>query len=660
MKGTLAPGILPRVLRDLYTGRRTGLLHVSLGEERRSVRFRKGHIVRAETNVASERLGETLVRQGELSQEDLARATEVVIRDKKKLGAALQELGIMTRERLDDALAVHVREMLRSMFGWTEGEYEFEEQQSEAPVEGDISPRLPTGEMILEAVAAIGDAEIVRRELGELDRVLTPSLDPMLRFQKITLTPADGFLLSRVDGALSAREVLDLAPMEREEAERSLFGLICTGIVEWGEHAQRKVLPDLDRGRPAEPRAAAGPAGRAAGAGRDPASVRRELGDLERLLTPAGDPASHFQGMSPADGFLLSRVDGTLSAREVLDLAPMEREEAERGLLGLISNGVVTWGARAERKALPGLGRRARSESAPVATPASADPPPPARAPPEPAGPLPAPPDPSFEEQRAKRRQEIEDLHARLKTMNHFEALGIPRSSSEKEVKAAYFSLARRFHPDTHTDPGIADLEDKIEAIFIRVGAAYEVLRNRDKRTDYESSLPRMRPAAAPVAAAASTPAQAAAPEPTPAEDPMQVAARISLVFKIAAKHYQDQQYYDAIKLLESHLESALGPIRHRMRLLLAASRAKNPAWAKDAEDDIKTVLREDPKNVPAYLQLAQLYKEQNLKSRAASMFRKVLELDPESEIARAELGPAPQQANKESGGLLKKLFGRS
>jgi tetratricopeptide (TPR) repeat protein len=46
--------------------------------------------------------------------------------------------------------------------------------------------------------------------------------------------------------------------------------------------------------------------------------------------------------------------------------------------------------------------------------------------------------------------------------------LGIPRASSEAQVKEAYFRLAKRFHPDTHHDPHLADLRDKLEAVFIR------------------------------------------------------------------------------------------------------------------------------------------------------------------------------------------------
>ena len=64
MKGDLAEGVLPGVLRMLYVERRTGMLHVTCGEERGGICFMKGNIVYGETNIKECHLGETLVRHG--------------------------------------------------------------------------------------------------------------------------------------------------------------------------------------------------------------------------------------------------------------------------------------------------------------------------------------------------------------------------------------------------------------------------------------------------------------------------------------------------------------------------------------------------------------------------------------------------------------------
>ena len=68
----------------------------------------------------------------------------------------------------------------------------------------DAVCQLSTGEVILEATRFVQDPELVRKVLGDTDRKLALSTDPMLRSQRITLTPTDGFVMSRVDGTLSA------------------------------------------------------------------------------------------------------------------------------------------------------------------------------------------------------------------------------------------------------------------------------------------------------------------------------------------------------------------------------------------------------------------------------------------------------------------------
>src|SRR5213593_446657 len=73
VKGSLSQGVLPVVLGRLYVERRSGLLHLTRGAERRSARFRKGHIVYAETTAAEDHMGEVLVRNGLLSPADLDR-----------------------------------------------------------------------------------------------------------------------------------------------------------------------------------------------------------------------------------------------------------------------------------------------------------------------------------------------------------------------------------------------------------------------------------------------------------------------------------------------------------------------------------------------------------------------------------------------------------
>lgn len=574
LEGALTAGVLPTLLRDLYVGRRTGRLSIrQSGGAERALRFREGRIVGASSSVLAEHLGEQLVRQGRLSQLDLDRATELVTSHGVRLGQALLELGAVEASELEDLLAQHARGVLLAVLAAPEGGYAFEEQDlHQAPLE-DVTLKLSTAEMILEAVRSISDAESVRFGLGDRNRALAPSSDPLLRFQKIQLSPTDGYVLSRVDGTLSVNEVAQLIPLPVEDVERSLLGLLCTGVIELSQ------LPP--RGQKAARQPATAPSPRPEPGARPPGSA-------------AAPPTS----------------------------SPVE----------------------------------------PVRRPAVAPAPAPApRAVPVPARPVAAsapPPGPSL----AERRREIEEMLASLKGKNHFELLGVPRASNEAQVKEAYFRLARRFHPDaTRQDQGLADLHDDLETIFIRVGEAYEVLRDTKRRSAYESDLASRAPrSVAPPPGAAPAPQGPAAPDP--AAEAQQVDSAIATAEGLIAA----EKFWDAIQLLEHVQPLARGKQSVRLRYVLAKAVGRNPHWVKRAEELLVSVVKDDASHVGAHWLLAGIYRKGGLRARATSMLRRVVELQPDHEEATAalrELAPEPEpQPEPEpppSGGLLKRLFGK-
>lgn len=246
MNGLLAEGALPGVLREVYVGRLSGRLHCSRADQRYSVRFVKGDIVHCESSVPHAHLGQIMVSLGMLDEATRARAAAVVDQTGRRLGEVLLEMGAVDMGRLQDALAAQVREHLLRVFTWTDGTCAFQEHE---PPSGAATLKLSTGQMIMEAVRLTRQPEAIRSGLGDLGRVVILSPDPLLRFQKITLTPADGFVLSRVDGTCTAREVLQLVPLPPEESERSLFGLLCTGLIDFLPLVEGLPAPSVEQRR---------------------------------------------------------------------------------------------------------------------------------------------------------------------------------------------------------------------------------------------------------------------------------------------------------------------------------------------------------------------------------------------------------------------------
>src|SRR5690348_18481851 len=63
---------------------------------------------------------------------------------------------------------------------------------------------------------------------------------------------------------------------------------------------------------------------------------------------------------------------------------------------------------------------------------------------------------------------------------DYYEVLGVTRTCTEVELKAAYRKLAMQWHPDRN--PGDKDCESK----FKEINEAYDVLKDGDKRAAYD------------------------------------------------------------------------------------------------------------------------------------------------------------------------------
>jgi tetratricopeptide (TPR) repeat protein len=161
----------------------------------------------------------------------------------------------LTSEDLDAALAFIQGNLVDAFFGaettpsgpeeaqrvvdmvlaWDEGSFAFEARELGAVRDAGLGRALSTGQLVLNAVRAVYDSDALLELLGDPNRPLALSPDPLLRFQKLDLSASEGYILSRVDGTLSANEIAGLVPVPAEDVQRSLAGLLTAGVLVAGE-----------------------------------------------------------------------------------------------------------------------------------------------------------------------------------------------------------------------------------------------------------------------------------------------------------------------------------------------------------------------------------------------------------------------------------------
>jgi len=76
---------------------------------------------------------------------------------------------------------------------------------------------------------------------------------------------------------------------------------------------------------------------------------------------------------------------------------------------------------------------------------------------------------------------EYEDLYCG--NVNCYDLLGVTRDSSKAEIAKAYRKLAGKWHPDRFKEP---EQKKEAEAMFMRIAAGYEVLREEESRKEYD------------------------------------------------------------------------------------------------------------------------------------------------------------------------------
>jgi hypothetical protein len=346
--GNLRTMSLPDIMQWIAAGRKTGTLHVERGAVVKRIMFRDGDIYSSWSNDPRESLGQFLVRDRKVSEEQLFRALLRQEQESRPLGAILVGDGVLTEDQLRASLSRKAEETIYDLFLWAEGQFEFKE--AEVLPEVFIRVRMPVTSVVLEGIRRVDEWGRIREAI--------PTSHATFRVLGAPLDVTDPDERQALGLAASGKSLAEISmEMHRSEFEAAslLFALARKGALavdSVGEEppadtvtAIRQLLAEAGR-LMAEKRFGEALEAYEAVLGLDRLNQQAKKGliavvearNRERALrsVPLGkvpvltmDLASLTrEKFDPQEGFVLSRVNGQWDVQSILKLCPMAEEDA--------------------------------------------------------------------------------------------------------------------------------------------------------------------------------------------------------------------------------------------------------------------------------------------------------------------------------------------
>jgi DnaJ-domain-containing protein 1/uncharacterized lipoprotein YmbA len=354
MNGKLSELPLAELVHEIFLKGLSGTLRLQHEGVKAAVYVDTGEIIYAASNLRELRLAEYLRKQGLVSEQQLS--TLGSNRSDALLASTLSANGVVDRGTVEALFTRQVGDILRVTLLWTKGTWEFDDRS----ILGDsVRVKLDKPGLLMEAARRM-QLEFVVSRFPAADEMISP-VTGLPDFN--ALLPAEGFVLSRVDGPINLSELIALSGLGEPEAIRTVYGLILGGFVE--RERQSNAL------------------------------------QVKRVRLPA-------------------------------DVAR------------------------------PGLAQRARD-----AEPLSLD-----------------------ESSAPSQEVDLEGFLARLdRASNHYEVLNITPTAAPQHIKNSYYALARLYHPDKFHLQTTSTQHARIESAFARITQAYETLTDSGRRSGYDAKI---------------------------------------------------------------------------------------------------------------------------------------------------------------------------
>jgi tetratricopeptide (TPR) repeat protein len=228
IKGSLKEASLADVCQLLSLGQKSGCLSVADGSRFGQIYFERGRINYARIVNRRDRLGDILVRDGVLAQEQLDEVLQRQAREPdRRVGELLVACSYITRAELTRYIRLQIEEAIYHLFTWSRGNFFFEPETQ--PGDADIVVSINPESLLLEAARRVDEWSLIEKKIPSLDLVFDVERERVQR-SGVELTAEQQQLLPLLDGTRTVQEMVDETGSTEFTVGKALFGLIQAGF----------------------------------------------------------------------------------------------------------------------------------------------------------------------------------------------------------------------------------------------------------------------------------------------------------------------------------------------------------------------------------------------------------------------------------------------
>ncbi|MCH1571461.1 MAG: DUF4388 domain-containing protein [Longimicrobiales bacterium] len=231
IEGALQDVSLADICQLLAMGMKTGCLSLTDRSNFGYIYFRKGRVIHASVLNRRDRLGELLVRNHVITRKALSEAANAQQHDKnKRLGEILIAQGAISEEELQKYIQMQIEEAVYHLFAWSQGHFHFDTDQMPEE-DGFYLVNIPPEALLMEGARRVDEWSLVEKKIPSFDIVFQVDKHPDDSDEDVELTKDQQKVLPFIDGVRTVNEIMDEAGLVEFETGKALYGLISAGFV---------------------------------------------------------------------------------------------------------------------------------------------------------------------------------------------------------------------------------------------------------------------------------------------------------------------------------------------------------------------------------------------------------------------------------------------